>query len=69
VTFERLPVAEVGVQADPGVVDEYVERTDALDGGLDLVRIGHVQDQRRDALVRVVQRPPRTGVHALRTSA
>ena len=45
--LKRASIAEVIVECYAGVVDQQVERIDALHGGLDLRRVGHVQGQRR----------------------
>ena len=66
--FERGTIAEVIVVRHAGVVDEDVERLDALDGCLNLRGVGHVQGQGRDAPIRVGQGLARTGVHPLRAS-
>ena len=61
--LERAAIAEVVVERHAGVVDEDVERLDPLDRGLDLRRVGHVEDQRRDAPVAMGDRPAGAGVH------
>jgi len=53
VLFERRPLAEVVVERDARVVDEDVERLDALGRGPDLRRVSDIQVQGRDARVRV----------------
>jgi hypothetical protein len=51
--FERGALAEVVVvQRGAGVVDEDVERVDALDCFINLRRVGHVQRDVNDAPVR-----------------
>src|SRR3954462_13797388 len=40
---------------EAGVVDEKVKKFDLVDSAVDPLRIGHVQCERRDALVRVRQ--------------
>ena len=66
--FDYGTIAEVIVKRYTGVVDEDVERLDALDRCLNLCSVGHVQGHGRDALVRVGQGLARTGVHPLRAS-
>ena len=66
--FEHGPIAQVVVKRHAGVVDEDVERFDALDRRLDLRRVGHVQGQGRDARIRMGQGPAGAGVHPLRAS-
>ena len=68
VLFDRGTIAQVIEKPDAGVVDQDIERFDALDRRLDLPRVGHVQSERCDALIRVDQRPARSGVHPSRAS-
>src|SRR5262249_27604256 len=65
VALEYVPVAQVVVERDAGVVDQDVEGVDALGGRLDLRRAGYVQGNRRDPRVRVGGGPARACVHAL----
>ena len=67
--FERGAIAQVIIERQAGVVDEDVERPDSPDSALNLLGIGYVQGQRRDALIQVGQGLARTGVHPLRASA
>jgi hypothetical protein len=69
VLLERRALAEVVVDRHAGVVDQHVERRDALDGGPDLLGVGDVQDERGDALVGMVQGLPGPGVDPPRASA
>jgi hypothetical protein len=68
VVFEGAAIAEVGVEAQAGVVDKDIEGLDALGGCPDLRGVGHVQSEGRDALIRVGQGLACTGVDPLRAS-
>ncbi len=68
VLFEHGTIAQVIEECNSGVVDEDIERFDALGSCLNLRRVGHVQGQGRDAPVRVGQGLARAGIHSLRAS-
>ena len=51
VPFNPGAIAQVIMKVDAGVVDEDVENCDALDGFLNLLRVGDVQDYGCDALI------------------
>ena len=53
--LERGNIAEVVAERHAGVIDEEIERLDALDCCLDLLCVGHVQGQGRDVLIGVNQ--------------
>jgi hypothetical protein len=66
--IECATMAEVVVKRDAGVIDEDVERLEALNSRPSLHRVGHVQGQGRDAVIRVGRWLARTGIHPLRAS-
>ena len=51
VLLKRGNIAEVIEERQAGVINEEIERLDALDGCLDLLCVRHVQGQGRDALI------------------
>ncbi len=59
VLFDGVEIAQIVIDGDAGIVDEDVERADLLDRAVDLRGVGHVQRQRRHALIGDLQRRPR----------
>jgi hypothetical protein len=68
VLFDHVEIAEIVVDGDAGIVDEDVEGVDVVGCLPDLLNVGHVQRQRRDAPVQVGEGVARTGIHSLRAS-
>jgi hypothetical protein len=68
VLLQHGTIAQVVVDGQPRVVHEDVEGLDALDGRLDLRRLGDVEHERCHAFVGCGQRPARARVDAGRTS-
>jgi hypothetical protein len=69
VFFDYGAIGQVIVKRQAGVIDEDVERLDALESCLNLRRVGHIHGQRCDASIRVAQGLACTGVHPLRASS
>ena len=62
VLFDRGRVAEVVIVLYAGIVDEHVERLHSVDGSGDLSRVGDIERQGNDAIVRVGDGAAGTGV-------
>jgi hypothetical protein len=61
-------IAEITVEIHAGVVDQDIERLDALDRRLNLRGVGPIEAQGCDALVGVGQGLASTDIHSCRTS-
>jgi hypothetical protein len=68
VPIDPSAIIKIIVKAYAGVVDQDVERFDAPDSSLNLHRVGHVQGQGHDTLMRMYNGLARTGINALRAS-
>ena len=68
VSFDPGAIAQIIAKVHSGILDQDVEICDALDGSLNLLRAGHVQDYRCDALIRMGEGLARTRLHAFRAS-
>jgi hypothetical protein len=68
VALDRGTVAQVVVHRHAGVVDEDVQRVDDVDRSLNLVGVGDVESDRRDAPIGVVEGLAGAGVHLHRAS-
>jgi hypothetical protein len=67
-SIDPSAIAKIIVKVHAGVVDQDVERFDAPDSSLNLDRVGHVEGQGSEALIRMCEGLARTGMHALRAS-
>jgi len=66
--LQRDAITHLTDKGHAGVIDENIERLHFLDGSLNLLPVGDVQWQRRNARIGVGQGLPRTGIHPLRAS-
>jgi hypothetical protein len=64
--FEHGTITEIIVQRHAGVIDEDIEQLDVRDCFLNLGWVSHVQDQGRDAPIRVGEEATRACIHMFR---
>lgn len=66
--FNSGAIAKIVVKVDACVVDQDVERSDVRDSSLNLRRVGHIERQKHDPLIRMYKRLSRAGIRALGAS-